>query len=243
MKFSLRSPRFVAALDTANLTSSMIAVNCFVPDSLIAATTPLIRTAGNALWTNSNFVAGDLTVNGLVGDASGKALETGLLPTSIFPSVDSCGVSAYVSVNGAVVGWEMGTFGSSQTTNWFGLATNYSAGVQFIDFTPGSSAAATGLAGFYSCNRTGHTDSRIFFANGSTSFAQIGVTSVTPAVQVPDTNTIPVFCVRAQSGAKFQFTSHRLSLIAFHQGLTPVQSQALYNAAQALRVALGGGYA
>jgi hypothetical protein len=232
---------FCDALDAASLTAQMIAVNVFAPDSLIAAITPLIKNFGIDPWTNNNFVAGDLTVNGLVGDAATKYLETGVIPDAAFPSADSCGISAYVSVNGAINGWEAGAFGVSQTTTWLGFATNYAASVELFAFTAGAQVAATGLAGFYAMNRISHTDTRSFFANSSNAFAQIGATDATPAGIIPDINTILVFCVKSTAGNPFQFTDHDLSFIAFHQGLSAADSLALYNAVQALRTALGGG--
>jgi hypothetical protein len=66
---------FMQSLYNNNIYSKMISVNCLVPDNLIAASTPLIFIAGNSLWTNHNFVSGDLTVNGLLGNGSSKYFQ------------------------------------------------------------------------------------------------------------------------------------------------------------------------
>ena len=67
---------FYSALNLAGLLPKMVAVNPFVPDNLIASTVPLIWEAGNEQWTNHNFVAGDLTVNGLIGDGMHESIWT-----------------------------------------------------------------------------------------------------------------------------------------------------------------------
>ena len=59
---------FYNGLVSAGLADKMIAVNCFVPDNLIAAITPLIvhpEVGGFDPWTNVGFVAGDLSPAGL----------------------------------------------------------------------------------------------------------------------------------------------------------------------------------
>ena len=88
---------FCYSLDTAGLTSLIIAVNTFVPDNLIASITPLIKNAGNDPWTNNNFVAGDLNMDGLKGNGSNKYLATGLNPSVVFdgPLSASAGITLY----------------------------------------------------------------------------------------------------------------------------------------------------
>lgn len=58
--------------------NQIYALNPFLPESLTASLTPLVVGPGNDPWINHNFVAGDLTVNGLQGNASNKYLDTGL---------------------------------------------------------------------------------------------------------------------------------------------------------------------
>ena len=65
---------FYETLISNNLSSSMKAVNCFVPDSLIAAKTPLIANYGSSSWNDisGTFVSGDLTISGLKGNGSSE---------------------------------------------------------------------------------------------------------------------------------------------------------------------------
>ena len=240
---------FLGALDTAGIASSMLSVNAFVPDNLIASATPLITILGQnsqraSSWViGGSFTAGDLSVNGLKGNGVNKWLESHFRPDRSFKSLGSCGLTIYAYENAAIVGYDAGVFGSTTGgVYWYGLALNYSGNVTFNDFSAATTVATPGLAGFYSGNRITTTDSRVFFANSANAFSQVGATNAGTAIAIPDVNTLPIFCVRASSTALFQFTNHRMSFIAMHQGLTAAQDQALYNAVQALRVALGGGY-
>ena len=63
------------------LSPKMSSVNAIAADSLIAAQTPLLRgVRSEALSNNHNFVSGDLTVNGLKGNASNKYLKVRISP-------------------------------------------------------------------------------------------------------------------------------------------------------------------
>jgi hypothetical protein len=58
---------------------------------------PLLVGGGNDPWTNSNFISGDLTINGLVGDGFSKALNTGIIPSTCYPNANSAGLTIYNS--------------------------------------------------------------------------------------------------------------------------------------------------
>ena len=237
---------FVGGLYTNNLMSSMITINCFVPDNLIACQTPIINlngVGGLNPWTNTNFVGGDLTINGLVGDGSSKYLNTGIIPSNVYKSINTCGISTYVYTNAAVTGWECGTFASNQTTYWFGLSTGYTGnGINSDLFEGGYGVTSPVTGGFYSTSRIANTDQRIFFANSANAFSQLGATGTSPSNAVPIGNTVVVFAIRAQSGTVFQYSNHRMSFLAFHYGLTGGQTQTFFNLVQNLRKSIGGGY-
>ena len=59
-------------LSNPTLFAKIKSVNCVVPDSLYAASVPLINNYGNNPWTNNNFISRDLSVNGLAGNGSNK---------------------------------------------------------------------------------------------------------------------------------------------------------------------------
>src|SRR5258705_1931242 len=87
---------FVAGCKADAIWAKIFALNCFVPDNLIACFTPLVVGSGSDPWINSGglFVNGDLSVNGLTGNASNNFLNTGILPSTM-PS-NLAGWSAYV---------------------------------------------------------------------------------------------------------------------------------------------------
>ena len=90
---TLRLGVIAAGLDTS--ISSMLVL---VPDSAIAASTPLFVGIGLDPWTNHGFVDGDLTVEGMKGNGSSKYLDSGI--TGVFginPVSGDCGLIALVT--------------------------------------------------------------------------------------------------------------------------------------------------
>ena len=164
---------FCAGLDTDSLTASMLAVNCIVPDSLIAATTPLIKGPGNDPWTNTNFVAGDLTVAGIKGNASNKYLDTGVNPNTEMTATTSAGVTLYMPDLAGSAGsafTESGIISSNLSSDNFGLfpALNSVTHWNCCGWAVGGEATAVvNLSGYYSGNRIANNDNRIFFANST----------------------------------------------------------------------------
>lgn len=100
-------------------------LNCYVPDNLIAAITPLIKTYGNDPWLNNNsqFVIGDLTINGLIGNggtqfnqSTVKYLNTGVLGTN-YSSDNTAGLTLYVYAAGLNTGGDGGTYDAGYTND------------------------------------------------------------------------------------------------------------------------------
>ena len=219
-------------------------VCCFVPDNLIAATTPLVHSYGNDPWTNHNFVAGDLTVNGIQGDGSSKYLDTGVIPSIAFASVGTGGLTLYCSVYVSSTGIDMnaGMSGDATYTNVMTLYIAYSDGHMYCDLyaypTGRMNAVNTSWAGFLSANRTSTSAAAVYKANSTTSFATLA-SETTGGATLP---TGKIFCMAANLNGPNYYSKHRFSFSAIHDGLTSAQSQALYTAVQALRTTLGGGF-
>jgi len=232
---------YVGSLITGKVWPKMISANCFVPDSLIAAITPII---GGPVWTNNGFIAGDLTVNGLKGDGVAKYLGIPMVPSANpWPAFDF-GNSFYVATTLAEAATETGVYDSG-FNNAFGteifseLATFDSGLLTTARVGP---VACAGWVGYLSGNRTANNMATLYKANSLTPHVQIGTnTTTTTDARSAVTTSMPVFCAR--NGASLgSFTSKRLSYMAYHRGLTTNESVIHFNAVQAMRVGLGGGY-
>lgn len=242
---------FYTGLVSAGLDAKMLAVNCYVPDSLIAALTPLIKGPGNDPWTNmGSFVVGDLTVNGLKGDGVGKYLKTGVIPSGNL-TYASLGLSTYLYFSGmpaSIVELGAVTSSGTYTVNVMALYANSStqAFVWDAPYAVGGAGRLTGVspgAGYYSGNRTSDTVSLLYFANSSNAHAQLGATNTYNAgADAVPTTEIYAFAMN-NGGALSGYSSSRASFAAIHTGLSGAESAALYALVHALRTALGGGTA
>lgn len=233
---------FCGALDAASIANLMISVNVFAPDNLIASITPLYKVYGNDPWTNHNFVAADLSVQGLKGNASTKYLDTGLIPTTIYAgSSTNAGLSAYNTMPDLGAGYEIAC---NDGTNSLLLGCDTSGNAVFWSWSGASNtisvASLTYGLGFFSGNRTDTTHANLYAANSTNAFASLGSTAGMTAV-VPVTYPLTIFA-RNAAGTIQTYSSKRLSFAAVHNGLSSAQCQALYNAVQALRIAFGGGW-
>lgn len=243
---------FYQGLVSNGLASKMKALNCFVPDNLIACITPLYKSAsiGNDPWTNGNFVDGDLTANGLAGNASNKYLDTGAVPTASYPNgcwstSSNGGLSLYVHTSTTSPSREIGSRdGNNYEIN---LLTNYGGTTYFDSYTDNGTGRVSGTpiggngAGFTSGNRTAATSSYIYGANSITSsILTIAGPSGLPA-GLPPMQAIYVFAANF-GGSPAAYSDKRISFVAIHDGLTLSESQTLFNLVQAMRQSLGGGY-
>lgn len=231
---------FCYALDAASLSSKMIAVNCFAPDSLIAAITPLIVGPGNDPWINHNnaFHAGDLTVNGLHGDGATTFLQTGVKPSDMTGQPNSGGYTIYFYTCPSEASTDLAVYLSPDQAGLFNLSGtvifdcwNYSSGA--------TSVSLPGFIGYVSGNRVSASETHIYAANSGTAHYSAGGSSGAPGT-APNAD-LWAWAMNA-TGTPSYLSTKRLSFIAMHQGLTATASLNFYNAVQALRVALGGGY-
>jgi hypothetical protein len=228
---------FAKAMVTNSLDTLMYALNVYVPDSLTAAITPLIYTAGNQPWTNHNFVAGDLTVNGLIGNASNKWLDTGVVPSTAFPNTNSGGLTSVITATSNTAAFDLGGEDASRYLDLACSWNNNSIWALTMDGTLNYISSA-GFNAFFSSSRTSSTAKLMYYASTSKGF-NTGYSASVAATGLP-TYSVGVFC-RNSSGSANYFSDRRQSFSAIHQGLTLAQTQTLYNLIQALRTSLGGG--
>lgn len=238
---------FCDALDTASISGKMISVMVFWRD-LTTAFTPLYQVGGNDPWTNNNFVVGDLSVNGLKGDGSTTYLDSGFTGTDLF-TVSNAGLSLmvyeHVSPSGAAT-----EFGGDDFVNYFQLRTAYGADPILADafcysgeaesYAPSVSYSPSPITGMFSLNLTSATAFAFYHGTAAGNLTTLG-TNATEQTHVSDTNLFS-HCYNSQGSAS-TFTLARISFIALHSGLTLGEAQDLYDAAYALRTALGGGAA
>lgn len=232
---------FCDGLDDAGLTAKMIAVTCFVPDNLIAAITPVIRTAGNDPWTNNGpFLAADLTLDGLIGNGASKYLNTGVVP-SVSLSLTSAGLSLYNTTASIVGSFEISARTAGATVLNF-LVSGFPnlAFFDCWDAVGGRLTAVNSLwTGFLSGNRIAANNSAIYRANSGVPFATLASNATAGGTRP----AIPLYCfARNDSGVANSFSPKRLSFAAIHQGLTAAECEDLFDLVQQLRVRLGGGF-
>jgi len=238
-------------LGTAGLLTKMLSVNAIVPDSLLAARVPFINAGGSQLWANTNFVAADLTVAGLIGNGTSKSLDTGFVPSnsvnSAEPNVDFGVTIISPDSSGSNTGVEFGsnkTLPSSDNNTLLALNSGGNTVVEACGFGGGFNISVTQAGnGYYSANRLTTTNLKLFFANQATSHAEIGsATTVTPGyLSCTQLAFATLDFTLGGSGVPANWTSKRLSFIAIHKGLTLAESATFYTLAAALRATLGGG--
>lgn len=236
---------FYNALVSANILSKMKAVNCFVPDDLVCARTPLIVGPGLDPWTNVGFVSGDLTVNGLVGNASSKYLKTGVNARANLTVSDN-GMTILVSVAGAASSREIGAVSITGVDD-FCIYADYSEFFlyDYGNVVGGDRASAgswvNGNAGYLSGNVTSSSSIRCYGASPGYAHALQATGTPVAATLLPD-KTIYVFTANDGNVTPGLMSDRRLSFAAIHQGLTEAESSAFFTAINTMRESLGGGY-
>lgn len=230
---------------TAGIDSLQIAFLTYSPTGLINATTPVKVGGGNDPWTNTNFLAGDLDINGLKGDGGGKVLVPGFNLATLFPDDTKLGYSVYSpqtasSVTNGVIGSSNAAFSNN------GSLLVCQGGTSFFECWNVTGAAGSGFlsvtetfSGYYSGNRTAANAMALYHANSVTPFVAVATGAGTDG-------TRPNVAIAAHGinviGIGFQLSPLRLSFLSLHQPYTSPQAQAEFNAIQALRTAIGGGF-
>jgi hypothetical protein len=115
-----------------------------------------------------------------------------------------------------------------------------------FDFSNNSTGRITvlnaGFKGFLSANRTTGTRSDIYIASSGTPFATLGSDINTQVGNAMPTQSFCVHGFKTTAAVRTANSDRTLSFAALHIGLSSAQAQSLFNAVQALRTALGGGF-
>lgn len=216
-----------------------------VPDSLIAACTPLKKSTGNALWINHNFINADLSVSGLKGGAT-KYLETGIILTNTGMHSSAAGASVYCADAPVASGNEY-TFGcgdsNEEAFSQFAIipsnAVNIGNGFLWL-FNTGTTSWAPVGAGYYTMSRLLATGLRTNFGNSGTPFGLLNSTLSGSGVLF-GTTPLTVFAINATGAVVANYTK-TLSYFSLNIGLDDTTSAQEFNLVQALRTTLGGGF-
>jgi len=210
-----------------------------VPDTFIACLTPLLNSGGPILWINHGFLAGDVTTSGLTGNGL-KWLDTGMIDTSMFSSVNDIGFALYATGENTIAlhGILTGDFNSG-----YMLQPNRSGTTQWYDYGPPTGgtgnlhATAPAVLGYFCGTRTSSSAEALYFANSSNPHAALATGS-----------TAPSYALIGRSAYIFNdngfslIDTRTLSFSSFSTGLSSSDSSHQYNRVQAMRTALGGGF-
>lgn len=251
---------FDAAITTAGIKSHLYHVNLVAPDSLTAALTPFIATYGFTYYGSHahNAQAGggtpSITVNGLrSGGSDGTdhctVWDTGVSPSAI-PSFSAANMGLSIYVVGPVAGgtpnYNMG-YVSDVSGGRPALATginNVNGGFSFNGLeTAGIDIAFNGAGGgFVMASRTASNSHIAYQARSNLAWGSVG-TGNTNNTQGPLATTLGFGGNQAQENTGHWYGSgYRFSFWACHDGFSSADGQALFNAVQACRVSLGGGF-
>jgi hypothetical protein len=239
----------------ASLTNKIYSLCVFVPDSVIAASTPLFKHRGADPWTNSGFVIGDLSVNGLKGDGVSKFLDTAII-AKLGQGANSVGSSnlgitviiteSATNVNSPILmnqqltpdNYAMGLFvsggGSNQYYNGFVGAAHY---VVTNDLFRVGYVSANSISLNFSLYVASPVESH---KKLSDSIADNPNTGFPATVVGLNNSTIPVFAYRI-NGTNAGFNTMRASLVMLHEAFTQTESSNFWILAKACRETLGGG--
>ena len=237
---------FISAL-TPTIIAKIEACNLFVPDNLISSLTPIIARSGLSSWTNNNFVSGDLSTAGLAGNGSNKYLYTGILPSNVFVGNNGA-LSVYLSVNPSTANTDL----EAGTVNSGGADAYYIAGTygglgslwHFQNNVTGQGALTIATppqnTGYFSGNRTSAAYSALYAASSTLPHTVAGFISTNGG----GNPTVQIYSHGANNGGgPVLLATHKtLSMLCIHAAFTVGESITFYNAVQAARTSLGGGY-
>jgi hypothetical protein len=241
--------QFYYDLNIYSLLTKIKACNCFVPDNLIASITPLVNSGsvGNDPWTNSNFVAADLAINGLKSDTT-KWLNTGINPSSTAQlNTGSNGITLMTdTATGGELGHrDAGIASATGNDDWCAYAAF--SGFSIWDFgnvLTGDRISVNNAAlksqGYFSFNVTARNAQVIYRGFSAVHSTLVSGTNNVTATSPPN-KTAYVFTANDGNATPGYKCSKRFSFAAFHKGFTAHESSNLYIAVRKLRKSLGGG--
>ena len=236
---------FVISLKSASIWTKIFDMAVLVGIDSILARTPLKRTNGVDPWVATGVLT--FTANGVHGDGN---LTTHIDPGNIAASLStaSAGLTLYaatVPTSGSF--HDCGTHNTAPTDGvylWLRNGGNINSQLG-AGGGSGVSVANPGKAGFYSANRISTTDHRVFFANSTTVFAQLGTSANAPLAMTVNQKFTLLTSWDWQAGTPTSPVpaGNVYSFLCSHNGLSAADDQSFYNAVQALLVNLGGGFA
>lgn len=241
------------SLEAQSLTNKIWSLCIFVPDSVIAASTPLVKIKGADPWTNSGFASGDLTIQGLKGNGA-NWLDTAIIPIALATNNNNITSNASISV---VV-----------TES----ATNSLAAIILDQRFPGGANSAIGLfasgggSNQYYCGRTGAANNfigtndfnRVGYLSGNRSGSNLTLFTASPieSHKLIGTNFQGALFIANAPASSLAFYQTRiegtnvssgaaaylrLSMACLHDGFTEVESSNFWWAVKTCRESLGGG--
>lgn len=241
---------FGNSLSAAGLISKIYVAHIFDTSNLIACKTPFIISPGaqDPCESNSAGTDGRIANTGWNVTTTLDAFFSSFLnPNSLLASLNDSGFVLYIasgsvrtSANGAYWGAENSGTGTrfalttDTSKNLFGWCGKVSVGVSF------SVLAANG---FISVQRTSSTALNFYFANSTNAHSSLGSSSTADTGALADINNQAYFGISSVNGGLGGFDQSQIySFFAATHGLTSVDDANLYNAVQALRTSLGGGF-
>lgn len=233
----------------SSLISRIYHMNIVAPDSFIAMRTPLIATVGSTLWTRLNIGTGgtgeSLTVNGWLpgGDRNNcQIYDTGIVPSTVAAWTNNAGGAAvYISTNATTNSISNGVLGTYDGTRYFDIRPDlagFNTAACFVwDAVAGTSSASDHGGGFFLCSRQNNTET-LYQARSNLAWGSIGTVNQAGGGQ-PTTHCYAGGDNYPAGGS--HGSAVRYSFFCWCDGFSSADGQTLFNAVQALRVALGGG--
>lgn len=237
-----------------SLKSRIWHLNIIAPDSIIAMRTPLINIFGIDPWIPHTVGLGfSETVDatgwrGYANVLNGIVYDMGV-DASIIPSftVANGGISFYAPEAVLVSSITSGLVGSFSGAQEFSITPSQAGFTKLNCYTTGQvsvpnpcSGGGSSCGGFFSGNRTLANRSDLYYASSTNAWSSIG-NSVAVNATLPSATKLAAGGV-LHAPATFLISPQMLSFVAVHDGFSSADGQILFNAVQALRVALGGGF-
>lgn len=223
-----------------------------VPDSFIAATTPIV-VIGNqpqdpvsyppSTWVNHGFTAANFSTDGITGNGAAY-FDTGFVPSTFYINDETSGVSVYFPSAISAVADQV-HIGSNDVAGGAVANMSFSAsklGVMNWDCYNNvvgqgrNTKASVGLKGYFSANRYPGSLSRVFFANGATPHGNFSTIATTGGTR--PNSTLYAWGYN-NVGVASNLSTDTIGFIAIHKPLTLAKSLELYDAIVTLRTKLG----
>lgn len=236
---------FMYAIDGAGVTPKMLAVNCMAPDDLVACATPLIKVKGSDPWGVNVFSEGDQSTDGLSAAGGGGAyLNTGVNPTTAVPDDESFGLTLYMKTDASLPICRIGcTDGVSKEGTMYSDGATFYYGIWGIwSYTFGMGSGTAGEYFFCCMNRTPTNIAGTYKANANVGFQTISAGGIGGGIVRPNLAIFMGAINQNGTPVAAPASNCAYSFAALHYGLDATEAQALFNAVQAMRTAIGGGY-